>query len=324
MRWRTLLVCFAFVLTPGEMILAQTCSCARTPIGGSLNTPSVGAGDWQFGLTYEYHPISDIYVGTQEIKFDTRQRISHSVLVDATWGMNDRWTISTQLTLSQQERRSPAGIGTGEFLRTRGIGDGLLLLKYNALLPTGGRRTQLTVGSGIKVPLGSSSLSNNGTLISADMQPGSGSWDGLFLGYLGRYLNASYATSVFGTLSYRINGSSDRGGSFPNGYRIGDELVSDLGISMRRSAALDLVLAVRLRHSGTDRANGETVPNSGGTWLNVAPALNLNLTPSFTARLSGQAPIYRKVDGLQATTSYTLSVAVFYTITQIQEFGIKR
>lgn len=322
---------FKFVLTALALCFvaaghatAQTCSCAKTPVGSSLERPMMEAGTWQFGLTYEYHPIADIYVGSEELKDDTRQRTSHTALFDLSVGLSRRLSVSTQLSFTQQERESTARLGTGESLRTRGLGDGLLILKYNLIMPSGVRRLQVAVGGGIKVPMGTSSLTNNGTLISADMQPGSGSWDGLIWAYLNQGIADNEEMAIYGTTSFRFNGAASRGGSFPNGYRVGHELVSNLGFSRRQSDKIDLLLGIRLRHAATDQANSQTVPNTGGTWVNLVPMINFNWSPSLTLRAGGQAPLYRNVQGIQATTSYTLSLALFYSPAKAQKFGIQR
>lgn len=303
---------------------AQTCSCAKVPVGSSLERPTTEAGVWQFGLTYEYHPIADIYIGSEELKNDSRTRTSHTALFDISVGLTRQLSVSTQMTFTQQERESTALLGSGESLRTRGIGDGLLLLKYNVIMPSGGSRLQAAIGGGIKVPFGTSSLANNGTLISADMQPGSGSWDGLFWTYLNQGLDDQNELAVYSTTSFRYNGSADRGGTFPKGYRSGHELVSNLGISRRQSERFDLLLGVLVRHASTDQAGSQTVPNTGGIWVNLVPMVNYNWSPALTIRVGGQAPIYRNVQGVQATTSYTLSLALFYSPAKQEKFGIQR
>jgi len=44
------------------------------------------------------------------------------------------------------------------------------------------------------------------------------------------------------------------------------------------------------------------------------PGLNLNIYENLGIRGEGELPLYRKLNGTQLTTSYTISFSLFYTI----------
>lgn len=299
---------------------AQACSCGGAPLLSSLEFPSTSSGTWQFGLTYEFSSISDLVTETEQLDDDTRLRRVHTGLLEISYGINDRWSASVLLTLLQQERRTSPGFGIGrDLLRTRGIGDALLLAKYN-LLPTSiFHQHQLTIGGGVKVPLGESSLRTNGTLISADMQPGTGAWDGVLWGnyYLG--LSQARTTGLLASASYRITSTNDRFGSQNEGYRFGNEFVSTAGFNYRPRPFIDFDMALRFRSVEADRFANQETPNTGGRWLNLLPGINLNVAGQFTFRLTGQIPVYRNLNGTQLTTDYTSSISILYTLNRARK-----
>lgn len=293
---------------------AQACSCGGAPLLSSLEFPSTAPGTWQFGLTYEFNSISDLVTETDQLDDDTRRRRIHTGLLEISYGINNRWSASLILTLLQQERRTSPGSGIGQdLLRTRGIGDALLLAKYN-LVPTDiFHQHRLTIGAGLKMPLGESDLLANGTLISADMQPGTGAWDGVLWANYFLGLSRSRTTGLFTSASYRKTSTNDRFGSQNEGYRFGNEFVSTGGFNYRPRPFFDLNLALRYRSVDPDQFANHETPNSGGRWLNLLPGINLNMAGSFTLRLTGQIPVYRKLNGTQLTTDYTTSISILYT-----------
>jgi len=291
----------------------QACSCAGAPLMGALETAASRAGDWQVGLTYEFSSIGDVYSGTTRFDDDTRRRRIHAGLMEINYGLSGRITVATLFTFMQQERRSEAVIGSGQTLDTRGFGDGLLLLKYNLYPPNINTRRQISVGAGVKMPLGASDLTFNNLLVAADMQPGSGAWDGVLWANASQGLFRDIPVNLSLTTTYRFMGINDRFGLDRESYRFGNEFTLMIGAGIVSDNPLTYTLGFRFRSTAPDKFDGDNVPNSGGKWLNMEPGVNLNILEPVSLRISGQVPVYRNVEGTQLTTSYTLSLSLFYS-----------
>jgi len=302
-----------------EKISAQACSCGGAPLLGALDQPSTSAGNWQLGMTYEFNSITDLMAEDSELDDDTRKRKIHSGLIDVSYGLNSRFSVTGLFTLLQQERKTKLPQGTSELLKTTGIGDGILLVKYNLVRQSIQNLRQVTLGAGVKFPVGKSSLESNSALIAADMQPGTGAWDGVLYGYFSQGFFKSVPAGLFASGSYRFTGSNNRFGENLASYEFGDEFISSLGIDFKPGITVSYNLSLRYRHTRADKFAGQSLPNSGGDWLSLVPGVNAALSNALSARISGRIPLYRKLDGTQLTTGYALSISMFYSIARIVE-----
>jgi len=299
----------AFHLGYADFTHAQTCSCGGAPLLGALEIAATPVGSWQLGLTYEYNDISDVVSGSRRLENDGPRQATHSALFEITHGLTRSVSATGLLTLIQKERK------TGERLLTRGIGDGLVLVKYNVMLPVAFRQREMAVGVGVKIPFGPSRLTlSNGALIPADMQPGSGTWDGILWGHAAQGF-LKVPVHVFVTSSYRLTGIDQRYGTGRKRYHFGNELMASFGIGYRTGELFDYTLMIRFRSTAADRFGDADLPNTGGKWVYLVPGLNVKLWNDLSIRLSGQLPVYRDLNGaIQLTTKYTASLSMYYNI----------
>ena len=296
-----------------QPIFAQACSCGGAPVLSSLELPASPAGQWQFGLTYEYASQADVVDGSTDLNDDLRNRSTQSGLFEISYGISNRFSTSVLLSLVRQKRRIALANTPIDNLKTSGIGDAVLLLKYNLLQPDIAGLRKLSIGGGVKAPIGKSDLQqSDATLISADMQPGSGAWDGIVWAYAYQGLHKHFPVGIIGTFSYRFTGKHDRFNIGDNNYKFGNELLTSLGMSYSMTNGFDYSLLLRYRSSSADQFNNFDLPNSGGYWLNLVPGINKSLGAGIGIRASGQIPLYRSLEGTQLTTSYTLSFSLSY------------
>ncbi len=296
-------------------VRAQACCSAGTPLLSTMETSATPAGAMTASLTYEYNQLQDVVYGSDEIE-GLRQRLSQSMLLELSYGLNMRWSFAALFSFNRQTRQlnSPTSSDSRNKLSTGGLGDAMILAKYNLIPLTLPRQLQLTVGGGVKAPTGRSDLKENGFLLPADMQPGTGSWDALvwLYGYKG-FLPAVQA-QLFGSASYRINGPNDRYQSInldTEGYRFGNVLNVQLGGAYRTLSYFDFTLRARYIHRKRDQLSGTGVNNTGGQWFYIVPGLNINIK-NISLHLNGRLPLYRDLNGIQLTTSYAFKTAVFY------------
>ncbi len=295
---------------------AQACCSSGTPLLSTMELPGTPAGQLQIALTYDYNYLDDVIAGTQRIGESQRRRISQSVLLELSYGITNRLSISSMLTGIQQERRvrSPLEGVNGERTRTRGIGDGIILLKYTLHPQTIQDQRELSMGIGPKIPFGNSLVKNNDILLPADLQPGTGAWDLVFWGYGFKGFVPRSPLSLFSSVTYRITGSNDRFGTGNGGYSFGDEFQAAIGAGYRTDSPFDATLLFRYRTTGRDRFDGDFVSNTGGHWVYVVPGVNIKLFDTVQMRIDGQIPIYRNLDGTQLTTTFSSSITFFYTL----------
>ncbi len=293
----------------------QACCSAGTPMLGSLETSTTSRNNLQLNLTYDYNTLQSVFEGSTQIDDDTRERVTNSVLFETTYGLTDKFTLTGLFSFINQRRIITTPSGSENLLFSSGFGDALLLLKYELISQTILNQRQLAIGLGPKIPTGASDVTQNGILLPADMQPGSGSWDFVFWSYYSEGYMPDLPLNIFISASYKLNTSNNRFANSDAGYKFGNEFVSSIGAGYRTDSFFDCSLAFRFRSTTVDQFGKESVPNTGGIWLYAVPGLNIKLMDNLVARFTGQIPIYRNLEGTQLTTTYTLSASFFYNHT---------
>lgn len=306
-------------------LVAQCCS-GGVPISSNLGLASKNAGTLQFQLSYDYNTLRDLFIERQRLEDDTRERNTHSVLLETSYDLNDAFSVTGLFSWVQQERIISTLPGQSNLTRNTGIGDGIFLLKYNVITPNinpGNPNRQITVGAGPKIPFGRSDFTDEiGILLPADLQPGTGAWDAIFWGYVAQHnvIRRSTVLTLISTL--RLPGTGLRNNGLQQ-YQFGTEFQAQLGISDRfvfAGLVLDPMLTLQVRTVKQDKfrddfdANFNLFPNTGGSYLYAVPSININLNPDMAVRASGTLPVYRELIGTQVTTSYKLSLAFYYAL----------
>jgi len=293
-------------------VQAQTCSCAGAPLLGTQSTGASGEGNLLIGLTYEFNQITNLYTGSTKLSNNTVERNTQSALLEINYGITDRFSLSGTFSFVQKYRESglgnPGGTRTSA---TNGIGDGVLLARYVLSQQSLWNRYHLALGAGTKAPFGSTSDRDpNGVLFNADMQPGTGAWDGVFWSQTAISLLPRSTINVSWINSYRLTGTNERF-TENDDYRFGNEFISNLSASNSINDRVSYALNLRYRSTTPDQRNEEKMPNTGGMWLSIIPDLFVGLSESLSVKLSGQIPVYQDLRGLQPTTTYTISTSLF-------------
>lgn len=313
MPLRTLLCTLTVILIVANPVAAQTCSCAGAPLLSSQTSGTSSAGNLLIGITYDYNDISSIYSGNARLDDETVTRNTQSVLLEVNYGITDRLSISS--TFSYVNKNRTTGLHTssgGTSVTTNGIGDGIFLLRYIIHPQSIWSPYHIAVGAGTKAPFGTTSLTRNGLAMNADMQPGTGSWDGVLWSYVSTGFSAGSTSSLFISNSYRHTGANERFSKTDN-YRFGNELIVNLGFFDQLAENFSYMLTLRYRSTSSDQLNDTIMPNTGGKWLNIVPNLNYSFSEKVSMRLSGQIPVYQFLNGTQPTTSFALSSSLFFS-----------
>ena len=160
---------------------SQACCSGGTPLSGNLVISNVPAKNLSFTAAYENNTMKDLYQGTNDINDRSRRRTTKSLLLQSNYSISDKLSATLLLSYVWQEEENIATIGNSNFLNANGFGDMIALLQYQII---NSQTNTLVVGLGPKIPAGSTSVHHEvGYLLPADMQPGTGAWDGIFLLY---------------------------------------------------------------------------------------------------------------------------------------------
>ncbi|MCG2589251.1 hypothetical protein [Rhodohalobacter sulfatireducens] len=308
----------AIFLWVGDGILmrtlsAQTCSCAGAPLVGAQSLGSIEQGNLVLGFTTHFNNIDKLYAGSDELKNRSADRSTFTNLLEANYGITNRLSFTGTFSYVTKERVTGLqNSTTSQTLQTAGVGDALVMLKYNLIKQTLWKPYQFIVGAGSKIPIGSFSETLNGIQLNADMQPGTGSWDytgWTFLSYTFRAQNIT----LFTVNAFSKTTSAQRFNKNDN-FEFGNELNSLLGATGPLFNRFSFNLRLKYRTAGSDLRNGVNLPSTGGEWLNFEPGIGTQLTDRLSMQVSGEIPIYRNVNGTQPSTTYILSASLFFSL----------
>jgi hypothetical protein len=170
-------------------------------------------------------------------------------------------------------------------------------------------RSELGLLAGVKLPIGSTTVSAHGTPLSATQQPGSGTTD-FVLGVAG--FSPWGEELLYGDLSRKFNTHA--------AYTFGDQLAANLGVYYPLGAAgvLGLTGELNLEASDPDRSidagtgvrpDGR-VENTGGWTAYASPGLQWRVHDRMSLTLAVQLPVYRYVNGTQLAAQPTWVVGL--------------
>ncbi|WP_395078885.1 hypothetical protein [Gracilimonas sp.] len=304
---------FIFMGITSTFAIGQTCSCAGAPLVNSQSLGAVEKGNLVIGLTTDFNNIDQLYTGSKELKNRSSKRETFTTLVEANYGLSSRITLSGTFSYVQKTRTTGLqNSSNSQELETTGIGDALVMLKYSLIKPSLWKPYQLMAGGGMKIPFATNSLKANGLALNADMQPGTGSWDGV--GWmLFSYTVRSLDLNVYTMNSYKRTTPASRF-SQDDEYKFGNEFNSMLGILKPAFDSFSYSLQLKFRTAEADQRNGSKMPSTGGEWLNIVPGIGYSFTDRLSMQVSGEVPLYQNVNGTQPTTTYIVRASMFFSL----------
>ena len=305
--WVLILVVMALFSNPAT---AQTCCSGGVPLSSNLGMPNVNKGSWQLSLNYDYNYLARLLAASEVLEDDSRIRSTHSLLLEVGWQISDRWAINAFVPTVRQERLlRPPGLPS-TLQATNGLGDAVLMARYQPL-------EWLGLGLGAKLPTGSYQVRDErGIQYNADLQPGSGAWDGI------GWLQASlpWAARPTGTWSFTAIGRyTGTNPTFRVGqsYTFGKDLQALIGYTERRfilKQLFDLSGMARFRLTGPDFAGGGAIANTGGWWLFLNPSVTWWIKRRFSYQMNMEVPLYSHVGGTQLSPSWRVNTGIYWLI----------
>lgn len=171
-----------------------------------------------------------------------------------------------------------------------GLGD----LQVGAgVLLAGGPKRSVFARVSVKAPTGSHTKPDPyGFVDRPDLQPGSGSWDGIASVTAQRRWKDS-TWSIFGGAYGRLNGTSD------GDYRFGHEASLALGLTSGRVGRIRPSIQVGYRVTSSDRFLGREVPSTGMRSWTLTPGVRVRANSGTALYAFAKLPIATSVNGTQ-------------------------
>lgn len=295
---------------------AQACCSGGVPIASNLGLAAQEKGTLQLQFTYDWNHLQALFSGNEQLNDDTRIRNTHSFLLESSYDISKAFSVSALFSVVRQERIIST-FGDPDITINTGLGDAIILVRYNLLTARPQSPHQLIIGLGPKIPLGRTDHQDErGITLPADLQPGTGSWDMMGWGFYQYTGLIRPSTSLFALSTFRYSGTNPTYNNV-QAYRFGNEFQIQTGLSDRfliGSLMIDPSLMLRYRTVGTDQINGNLFANTGGHWLDLVPGLQINLGQKAYWRISANLPLFRSLEGTQLTTSHKITMSLYYRL----------
>lgn len=294
---------------------AQTCCSGGVPLSSNLGLPPADAQTLQFTLSYDVNVLETLKTGRSILDDDSRSRKTLSTLLEVGYSFNSRFSIDAFLSYVRQERLITQ-FGREDFTYSEGIGDAVLLFKYQ-LFTSKDRNTIFTAAIGSKLPTGSANEKDQqGLTLNADLQPGSGAWDGILWGQFSHNLSFRPSMSLSVTNTYSFKGPNNEYLGNQK-YQFGNEWQLMAGISDRLFIGrqiIDPAIVFRYRSVRPDRQNDQTVPSTGGQWIFFNPNLTYWFKDNFSFNINVDLPLLAHIEGTQVSPTYRLNLGLYYRL----------
>ena len=283
--------------------VAQTCSCAGVPILGAMESASPLSDQWFISSTFEYHDLSELVSGSSSVPNESgRDRTSEALVFEVSRGLSEKLSVTALLSAVNHER----DVG-GQRDTASGLGDALAMIKYSPRSISLYDDTSLVFGVGAQLPVGDDDATSQGTILAEDLQPSTGAFAGVFWLYTARALNESRSARIYANASYTHKGENDRN------YQFGHATTVGIGGSYQTQTAWGLGIEFLYRRIQRDQRSDVSIPNTGGNWIEVIPAVQYHVNESLAIKASVKIPAARDLnDQLQFTTKYALKLSVSY------------
>ncbi len=305
-----ILYCSVFSLTN-----AQTCCSGGIPLSNSIGLETTEKGTLQIALNYDYNNLNTLNFESEKLNDNARLRITHSALINIGYAVTNNFSIEGLFSWVNQ-RRKISQFGNVDLDQSSGIGDAVVLFKYN-FKNVLGKNSEWGLGLGSKIPLGSSTEKDeNGIVLNADLQPGSNAWDIVYLSSFSKRFNFRPTFNLSSRIIYRSTGTNN---SYLENttYKFGNEFQAFINFSDQFIFLKTLTnpsISFKYRNAKQDKIGGFNLNNTGGDWVFIIPNFSINLTSNLVFSTKAELPIYSKVDGTQLTPTYRITTGILITL----------
>lgn len=293
----------------------QTCCSGGIPLSNNIGLEFSENDILLLGLNYDFNNLNTLKNGSETLDDNSRLRTTHSILLNVGYAFSKKWSVESLFTWVNQ-RRIISQFGNENIDQTSGIGDAIVLLRYSILKNTS-KNWNLNIGAGVKIPLGSSTETNDqGITLNADLQPGSNSWDFVYLLSTSKTFDFRPTMSFSSRLVYRQTGENDS--YFGNStYKFGNEIQAFLSVSdqfLIKKTLVNPSLSFKYRNAEKDETQGFGIPNTGGDWVFIIPSFSVKLFQNINFIATAELPLNSRPDGIQLTPTYRLTTGLLFNL----------
>lgn len=293
---RILLYIFIFLFFNYIHSLAQ-CGCSGaaiggiTPVGGTSNLGLLKNNNFRANIFYSYTYGNDYYhndvpIPAGEIKYFSSNYLD--ILLG--YGLTEKITIDANIGYFIEK--------TQDFYYTKytskGFAQAVIWAKYN-IFKSRANEIELTLGSGVKVPLGSVKDS-----IPQHIQPTTGAYGVAFQAFLHKgYQDYGLHFIFISRIDYNASNKND--------YKYGMSFVNSIFATKTLFDIFNLIIEFRTETRLRDIQKGELNKDSGGTIVSFTPQLNYTFE-NMNFSILADYPIYKFLFGNQLSKNYLLGV----------------
>ena len=311
---RIMLKAFTFLILIGinGQLSAQACCSSGAPVASNLATFSFEGKGLSIRVLNDNIFLNDIVSKSTVLDNSTRKRITRTLMGRVSYTFEQKWSVIGLFPMVWQKEEIRNN-GNSFDNSSSGFGDIILIGRYQ---PIKNFSTGLAFSVGVKFGNGVNDNKDEltGLALNPDLQPGSGSEDGLFIVQFDQVISSDWWIHFF--VNYRLTSESSR---FNNqlSYKFGNEIQAYFGISkplVIYKITFSPSIYLRTRYAGYDETNGFKTPNTGGYWFHVMSQLQFDINPQMGFDIRTEFPLYRILDGTQLTTSFGFRLAFYYHV----------
>ncbi|MBI5696646.1 MAG: transporter [Nitrospirae bacterium] len=320
----------ALLLVPSASFAGGFCCQMPTGVG------TTGSGNTSLRLDYAVSHMERIISGSaekdiDEVKSDPRFRKMNGVVPDvmdmerftvsAAYSPMDRVTVNLAIPYVKNNMVMSMFMGgmwrTGTMDTVSGLGDVVLSGNYmiyrdRDVMPA----RAITVGAGVKMPTGESTVTSSGTKnrVHAHMQPGSGSWDPVFSATYMNMINSDFLLTADANYQIGMPGSLN--------YEFGDTASLNTSLSYNALDWMNVSLGLNYFHAEQNddpdnKYNGNDSKRltdySGYTgedsiWL--SPGVQFLPFNNWTVDVKVQCPLYTHTPDISQMTDYRVIAGI--------------
>lgn len=320
---------FLFIILPAVSFAAGEC-----PLHSSISTASIRDGRLSLQLQYEYSYMETLREGRNSISPDKvlddrmsdpmvmRYSVPTKMIMQkysfvANYAPQEKLQLMLTIpyVINDMEMRMAMRDMEGMIMKSdmemdtvEGLSDITIIGLYNLYSdPQVKPKKTVSIGLGIKMPTGENDVrKTNGELVHASMQPGTGSWDPIFL------INAVSSTKP---VSFQFNGLYHLTTKGNEGYEFGDVISIDFISRYQVMDSFNLGLGLNFVYSGKDKDHEgkyskpetsliDNTENTGITAFYLSPEVWVKFLDRGSLLLRFQKPIYQDVNGIQQVVDW--------------------
>ena len=189
-------------------IMGQACCSGGVPISNQIGVRPADKHQLSIRGSYDGNLLSSFYNGSEKLDDTNVKRFSQTIFLQGVYGISDNLSINTMIGYVHHTRTVINTYAEAPPTKVSGIGDAILLAQYKLIRF---KESSIYLTGGLKIPTGNSEMKNeNGIILPADLQPGTGSWDLIFSSGYVKNNFIRPGMSFTSTIVAKLNSYSDR------------------------------------------------------------------------------------------------------------------